>query len=212
MTYFKGILAIISFVVNHFSILYSVVCLSILLLNLFCGYLSLDCSCLEISNEEGSYALNMNANDGGHGQGPTGAGGGGNGPTNQPGGWPKWPGSFSEGSRVEGSPLDNPRAYNPANFLPPANKQELATLLQHKVAVRRAMTGMDSRIAVSVGGLFQEDNVINRTVKSMLYNHINENSLELSAAYRQLGVELGRTEWSRVGITSKIITSLYNSQ
>ena len=209
LTYIKGIKIIIHFILNHFSLLYAVVCLIILLINLFSSCLYLGCSCIEISQEQGLYALNMNANEGG--PTPTGTGGGDNDPGNQPSGWPKWPGSFSERSRVEGSPIDTPAAYNPQGTIPPANKHELAALLQYKVEAKRAMAGVGSKVDLGVGGTFHEDNIINRTVKSMLYNHITENSLQVTAAYKQLGVELGRTDWGRVHITSVLIRSLNNS-
>jgi len=100
------------------------------------------------------------------------------------------------------------KEYDPAGDYPPTNKKELYDLLQYRIA--RVDNHPSNPSSFSVGRILYANTLVNNGAKSLLLEHILDNKIELSTAYKQYNMH---STWSPVSIsaTSPIMYSLSKS-
>lgn len=96
------------------------------------------------------------------------------------------------------------KEYDPAGDNPPTNKKELYDLLQYRIA------RLNDPNYLTVGRILQENTLVNSGAKNLLLDHILDNRIELSTAYRRYNIYFNWNE-VRISATSPIMSSLAKS-
>lgn len=96
------------------------------------------------------------------------------------------------------------KEYDPAGDNPPTDKKELYDLLQYRIA------RVNNSGGITVARILNGNTLVNSGAKNLLLDHILDNRIELSTAYRQYSMY---SKWGTVNIsaTSPIMCSLAKS-